>query len=84
MQISPNVVSPFNVNILLLEPSIRPEILIFPKLCFVSPVTGYIEEEDKAAFKEEVGENTWEMVELPEVEMKFKIVEVLGQWMGQK
>ena len=58
--------------------------VIFPKLCFVSPVTGYIEEEDKAAFKEEVGENTWEMIESPEVEVKFKIAEVLGQWMGQK
>lgn len=58
--------------------------VIFPKLCFVSPVTGYIEEEDKAAFKEEVGENTWEMIESPQVEVKFKIVEVLGQWMGQK
>ena len=58
--------------------------VIFPKLCFVSPVTGYIEEEDKAAFKEEVGENTWEMIESPQVEVKFKIIEVFGQWMGQK
>lgn len=58
--------------------------VIFPKLCFVSPVTGYIEEEDKAVFREEVGENTWEMIESPEVKVKFKIVEALCQWMGQK
>lgn len=55
--------------------------VVFPKLCFVSPVTGYIPEEEKESFESAMDESTWEMIEAPEVEVKFKIVELLGQLM---
>lgn len=53
--------------------------VIFPKLCFINPVSGYIPEDAKTALKEKVSENTWQIVDEPEVEAKLKIVEILEQ-----
>lgn len=54
---------------------------LFPPLCFVSVSAGVVEEEGKTYLKENLSEEEFEIVSetSPEIEFKFKIVELINQ-----
>ncbi len=54
---------------------------LFPPLCFVSVSAGVVEEEGETYLKENLSEEEFEIVSetSPEIEFKFKIVELINQ-----
>lgn len=54
---------------------------LFPPLCFVSVSAGVVEEEGETYLKENLSEEEFEIVSetFPEIEFKFKIVELINQ-----
>ena len=54
---------------------------LFPPLCFVSVSAGVVEEEGETYLKENLSEEEFEIVSVtsPEIEFKFKIVELMNQ-----
>lgn len=58
---------------------------LFPPLCFVSVSAGVVEEEGEAYLKENLSEEEFEIVSesSPEIEFKFKIVELMNQKKGE-
>lgn len=51
--------------------------VLFPQLCFIDPVNGYVPEESKEILKQELSENTYDEIVNDEIIVKFRIIEWL-------